>query len=109
VEVVNKDSRLQLNQTSTSLSTLSNLLVSLLHPWLFDKQTDQISHERLRLRRATRFLSYGIMSKNEHLALVLPTWQQYLYENVPETFLNNPATLISFVGMEINEDDVLKQ
>ena len=69
-------------------------------------------HERLHLTRANRFLSYGIMSKSEHLALVLPPWQEYLNDHVPETFLVNPATtttLISFIGMDTNDDEALKQ
>jgi hypothetical protein len=109
IEIANIDSRTQLNQTSTSLSTLSNLLISLLHPWLFEKNIDQICYDRLHLNRPNRFLSYGILSKNEHLSIVLPTWQQYLNDNIPETFLSNPTTLISFIGMETNEAEVLKQ
>jgi hypothetical protein len=107
IETANKDA--QLTQTSKSLSILSNLLVSLLHPWLFDNSVDQICHERLQLQRTNRFLSYGILSKNEHLTIVLPTWQQYLNDNIPESFLSNPNTLISFVGMETNEAESLKQ
>lgn len=107
--MINNDARKQLTQTSTSLSILSNLLVSLLHPWLFDKSIDQVCQERLHLQRLNRYLSYGILSKNEHLSIVLPTWQQYLNENIPESFLNNPTTLITFVGMETNEAEVLKQ
>jgi hypothetical protein len=109
IEIVNLDSRKQLNQTSTSLSILSNLLVSLLHPWLFDKHIDQLCHERLHLHRTRRYLSYGILSKNEHLSIILPTWQQYLNDNIPETFSINPTTLISFIGMETNEAEILKQ
>jgi hypothetical protein len=109
LETVNIDSRTQLNQTSTSLSILSDLLISLLHPWLFDKNIDQIGYDRLYLNRINRFLSYGILSKDEHLSIILPTWQQYLNDNVPETFLSNPTTLISFIGMETNDDEALKQ
>ena len=107
--MANTDSSKQLTQTSTSLSILSNLLVSLLHPWLFDKSIDQVCYERLHLHRTSRYLSYGILSKNEHLSIVLPTWQQYLNDNVPEVFLANPSTLITFIGMETNEADALKQ
>ena len=109
IDIVSNDTRKQLNQISTSLSTLSNLLVSLLHPWLFDRTVDQVCHERLQLRQINRYLSYGILSKNEHLSIVLPTWQQYLYENIPESYITNSATLITFVGMETNEAEVLKQ
>jgi hypothetical protein len=49
------------------------------------------------------------LSKNEHLSIILPTWQQYLNDNIPETFSINPTTLISFIGMETNEAEVLKQ
>jgi len=109
MEIANKETRTQLSQTSKSLSILSNLLVSLLHPWCFDKNIDEVCQERLQLNRTNRFLSYGILSKNEHLTIVLPTWQQYLNDNVPETYLPNPTTLISFVGMEVNEAETLKQ
>lgn len=103
------DSNNQLNQTSMSLSILSNLLVSLLHPWLFDKNVDEICTERLHLKQINRYLSYGILSKNDHLAIVLPTWQQFLNDYVPETFQVPSATLISFIGMDTNETDALKQ
>lgn len=109
IEIVNLDTGTHLNQTSTSLSILSNLLVSLLHPWLFDKSVDQTSQECLHLNRTNRYLSYGILSKNEHLSIILPTWQQYLNDHVPETYLSNPTTLISFIGMETNENEILKQ
>lgn len=109
IDTVSNDTRKQLNQISTSLSTLSNMLVSLLHPWLFDRTVDQVCHDRLQLRQINRYLSYGILSKNEHLSIVLPTWQQYLHENIPESHLTNPTTLITFVGMEMNEADALKQ
>ncbi|CAF4596418.1 unnamed protein product, partial [Rotaria sp. Silwood2] len=109
IEITNKDTRIQLDQTSTSLSILSNLLISLLHPWSFDKNIDKICQERLRLNRVNRFLSYGILSKNEHLTIVLPTWQQYLNDNVPETFLSVSDTLISFAGMETDDNETLKQ
>lgn len=109
IDIVSNDTRKQLNQISTSLSALSNLLVSLLHPWLFDRTVDQVCHNRLQLRQINRYLSYGILSKNEHLSIVLPTWQQYLHENIPESHLTNPTTLITFVGMETNEAEVLKQ
>ncbi|CAF0886321.1 unnamed protein product [Rotaria sordida] len=109
IEIANKDTRPQLDQTSTSLSILSNLLVSLLHPWSFDKNIDRICQERLRLNRVNRLLSYGILSKNEHLTIVLPTWQQYLNDHVPEAFLSLPTTLISFAGMETDDDATLKQ
>ena len=109
IDTTNNDTRKQLTQTSTSLSILSNLLVSLLHPWLFDRSIDQVCQERLHVQRINRYLSYGILSKNEHLSIVLPTWQQYLNENIPESFLTNPTTLITFVGMETNEAEVLKQ
>jgi len=109
IELANMDSRNQLNQTSTSLSSLSNLLVSLLHPWLFDKNTDQTCLERLNLKQTDRYLSYGILSKNDHLAIILPTWQQFLYDYVPETFQIHSTTLISFIGMDTSETDALKQ
>jgi hypothetical protein len=109
METAGTDSSKQLTQTSASLSTLSNLLVSLLHPWLFDKNIDQVCLERLNLHRTNRYLSYGILSKNDHLSIVLPTWQQYLNDNVPEAFLSNPTTLITFIGMETNEAEALRQ
>ncbi len=109
IETANNDSRLQLTQTSKSLSILSNLLISLLHPWLFDNNVDQICQQRLHLHHINRYLTYGILSKNEHLTIVLPTWQQYLNDHVPESYLSNTTTLISFVGMEVNEAETLKQ
>lgn len=105
---MNKDHQQHLNHISSSLSTLSNLLVSLLHPWFLEKNTDEICLERLHLKRTSRYLSYGILSKSEHLALILPTWHDYLNDHVPESALNSPSTLISFVGME-NDDQVQKQ
>ncbi|CAF1110946.1 unnamed protein product [Adineta steineri] len=110
IEIANRDTRVQLTQTSKSLAMVSNFLVSLLHPWSFDKNMDKVCQERLQLNRTNRFLSYGILSKNDHLTIVLPTWQKYLNDNVPETFLPNPTTtLILFDGMEVNEDEALKQ
>jgi hypothetical protein len=70
---------------------------------------DRICQERLYLNRTNRFFSYGVFSKNDHLTIVLPTWQQYLSDSMPESLLSNPTTLISFVGMEISEAETLKQ
>lgn len=104
IETANKENQQHLNQISSSLSTLSNFLVSLLHPWLLDKSTDEICLERLHLKRNHRYLSYGILSKNEHLALVLPMWLNHLNDHVPESALTSPSRLISFIGMETQEE-----
>lgn len=109
IETANSDTRLQLTQTSKSLAVLSDFLVSLLHPWSFDKTMDKICQERLHLYRTNRYLSYGILSKNDHLTIVLPTWQQYLNDNIPETFLPLQTALISFDGMEVNENEIMRQ
>ena len=101
---MNKDNKAQLTQISSSLSSLSTLLVSLLHPWSFDRSVDEICSSRLHMNRPNRLLSYGILSRGEHLALILPCWQQYLNDHVPEAFLVNPTQLISFIGMENNGD-----
>ncbi|CAF0780863.1 unnamed protein product [Adineta ricciae] len=109
IDTANSDARLQLTQTSKSLAVLSDFLVSLLHPWSFDKTMDKICQERLQLYRTNRYLSYGILSKNDHLTIVLPTWQQYLNDNIPETFLPLQTALISFDGMEVNENEIIRQ
>jgi hypothetical protein len=109
IDTNNRDARTPLVQTSTSLSTLSNLLVSLLHPWSFDENIDDICRQRLQLHRTNRYISYGILSKNEHLSLILPTWQRHLNDHVPDTYLANPSTLISFIGMETNEIEASTQ
>lgn len=109
IETANKDTRATLDETSKSLSTLSNLLVALLHPWSFDKNADQLCEKRLHLKRINRFLSYGILSKNDHLTIVLPTWQQHLNDNIPETFLPAPPKLISFSETDVEDEETLKQ
>ncbi|CAF5212099.1 unnamed protein product, partial [Rotaria magnacalcarata] len=108
IDTANKDTRASLDETSKSLSTLSNLLVELLHPWSFDKNVDQLCEKRLQLKRINRFFSFGILSKNDHLTIVLPTWQQHLNDNVPETFLPPPPKLISFGETDIEDEETLK-
>ncbi|CAF3707336.1 unnamed protein product [Rotaria socialis] len=109
IETANKDTRASLDETSKSLSTLSNLLVALLHPWSFNKNVDQLCEQRLHLKRINRFFSFGILSKNDHLTIVLPTWQQHLNDNIPETFLPPPPKLISFAETDIEDEETLKQ
>ncbi|CAF4585885.1 unnamed protein product [Rotaria sp. Silwood2] len=109
IELANKVTRSQSDQILTSLKNLSNLLVSLIHPWCFDKNIDHMCQERLHLNQVHRFISYGILSKNEHLAIVLPTWQQYLNDYASETFLSNLVAFISPVETQIDNDETLKQ
>ncbi|CAF0932859.1 unnamed protein product [Didymodactylos carnosus] len=103
LDAVNKDTyNSTRSQTmSNALSRLSNLLVSLLHPWTFDSKTDQLCKDRLNLQQPYRYISYGVLSKNEHMAIILPTWQRYLSE------IKKPTAnlLISFVGMETEQKD----
>ncbi|CAF4367600.1 unnamed protein product, partial [Rotaria sp. Silwood2] len=108
IELANKVTRSQSDQILTSLKNLSNLLVSLIHPWCFDKNIDHMCQERLHLNQVHRFISYGILSKNEHLAIVLPTWQQYLNDYASETFLSNLVAFISPVETQIDNDETLK-
>ncbi|CAF3665666.1 unnamed protein product [Rotaria sp. Silwood1] len=108
IELANKITRSQSDQILTSLINLSNLLVSLIHPWYFDKNIDHIGQERLRFNHVYRFISYGILSKNEHLAIVLPTWQQYLNDYASETFLPNLAAFIPSAETQIDNDETLK-
>ncbi|KAG5899857.1 hypothetical protein JTB14_012325 [Gonioctena quinquepunctata] len=53
---------------------IAQLLLSLLHSWGLDNDLDRVCQVKLGLLRPMVPISYGVLSKANHMSLFLPTW-----------------------------------
>ncbi|XP_023310546.1 WD repeat-containing protein 7 isoform X2 [Anoplophora glabripennis] len=53
---------------------IAQLLLSLLHSWGLDHDLDRVCQVKLGLLRPMVPISYGVLSKANHMSLFLPTW-----------------------------------
>ncbi|KAL3288183.1 hypothetical protein HHI36_002633 [Cryptolaemus montrouzieri] len=63
---------------------IAQLLLSLLHSWGLDSDLDRVCQAKLGLLRPLIPISYGVLSKANHMSLFLPTWHNCIpMENEP--------------------------
>ncbi|XP_045461740.1 WD repeat-containing protein 7 isoform X6 [Harmonia axyridis] len=63
---------------------IAQLLLSLLHTWGLDSDLDRVCQAKLGLLRPLIPISFGVLSKANHMSLFLPTWHNCIpMENEP--------------------------
>ncbi|CAH1117289.1 unnamed protein product [Phaedon cochleariae] len=69
----NKPNNLSPLETSHGME-IAQLLLSLLHSWGLDNDLDRVCQVKLGLLRPMVPVSFGVLSKANHMSLFLPTW-----------------------------------
>ncbi|KAL1501782.1 hypothetical protein ABEB36_007047 [Hypothenemus hampei] len=80
---------------------IAQLLLSLLHSWGLDDDLDHVCQVKLGLLRPMVPLSFGVLSKANHMSLFLPTWHN--------TIPLDDETLGSDLGMNLPEELVRRE
>ncbi|XP_057656170.1 WD repeat-containing protein 7 isoform X15 [Diorhabda carinulata] len=78
---------------------IAQLLLSLLHSWGLDSDLDRVCQVKLGLLRPMVPISYGVLSKANHMSLFLPTWHNTI--PVDEEPLPNDLSLTNSIPPEL--------
>ncbi|KAK9744711.1 WD domain, G-beta repeat [Popillia japonica] len=79
---------------------IAQLLLSLLHAWGLDNDLDTVCQIKLGLLRPMVPISFGVLSKSNHMSLLLPTWHNTIpiddqMKNIDRAYTNSlPPGLI---------------
>ncbi|CAG9834856.1 unnamed protein product [Diabrotica balteata] len=78
---------------------IAQLLLSLLHSWGLDSDLDRVCQVKLGLLRPMVPISYGVLSKANHMSLFLPTWHNTI--PVDEESLPNDLSITNSLPPEL--------
>ena len=103
--------RQQLNVSDGNLTMeIAQLYMSCLHAWGLDPDLDKLCHSKLGLLRPRCPISFGLLSRGDHMSLLLPGWQKLPSHIVKDEPAEEPVILAEqTTPVDVVIDPVLAQ